>query len=232
MAKKVASAPTQAEAQVGEMFSRSEKFVETYKKHILTGAAIIVLLVIVVLAGRQYYFIPMEHEAQDAIFMSENHFANQEWALALNGDSVNYAGFLAVADEYGLTATGKLASAYAGLCYYHLGNYEEAEKYLSKYSSSETVFSPAIKANIGDCYAGMGKIEEAIKYFKSAASAANDEILSPFYLKKAATAYETGLQDYKNALEIYTQIKNKYPSAYEAQTIDKYIERAKILLQK
>jgi len=52
------------------------------------------------------------------------------------------------------------------------------------------------------------------------------------YLKKAAVAYETGLQDYKSALAVYTQIKTKYPASYEAQNIDKYIERAKILLQK
>lgn len=231
MAKKVASAPTHAEAQVGEIFSKSEKFIEKYRNQILSGAAIVVLLVLAVLGIRKYYLEPKEQEAHAALFPGENYFQAQEWDKALNGDSATFDGFLHVADKYGLTKAGKLASAYAGLCYYHLGNYEEAEEYLKKYSASEKIFSPAIKSTIGDCYASLGQAEKAIDYFKQAASTADDENLSPFYLKKAATAYES-LSDYKNALEIYNRIKSKYPASFEAQSIDKYIERAGFLLQK
>jgi tetratricopeptide (TPR) repeat protein len=228
MAKKVASAPAQIEAQVGEIFSKSEKFIETYKNHIVTGVVAIVLIVLVIMGIHKYYLSPQEHEAQSALFPGEQYFEAQEWEKALNGDSVNYEGFLAVAEDYGLTKSGKLANVYVGLCYYHLGVYDEAERYLKKYSASERVLSPAIKSAIGDCYASLDQAAKAIPYFREAAASSNDENLSPVYLKKAAIAYES-LSDYENALKIYNQIKSKYPNSYEAQTIDKYIERVKLL---
>ncbi|MDR1562031.1 MAG: tetratricopeptide repeat protein [Dysgonamonadaceae bacterium] len=231
MAKKTVSAPAHAEAQVGEIFSKSEKFIETYRNHILAGAAFAVLIVVAVVGIRKYYLEPKEQEAQAALFPGENYFQNREWDKALNGDSAICTGFLAVADEYRLTKAGKLANAYAGLCYYHLGNYGEAEAYLKKYRASDNVLSPALKSTIGDCHASLGNVEKAIAYFKQAAEEAGDKNLSPIYLKKAATAYES-LSDYKNALDIYKQIKNKYPASGEAQAIDKYIERAKLLQTK
>jgi tetratricopeptide (TPR) repeat protein len=231
MAKKTVSAPTNAEAQVGEIFSKSERFIEKHKNRILSGAAAAVLLTLAVIGVHKLYLEPREKEAHSAIFPGENYFQNEEWDKALRGDSVNYDGFLYIADKYGSTKAGKLANAYAGLCYYHLGDYSEAENYLRKYSSSEKVFSPAVKSAIGDCYADLGKVEEAIVYFKKAASMADDRNLSPLYLKKAATAYES-LSDYGSALEIYRLIKSKYPLSAEAESIDKYIERAEVLYRK
>jgi hypothetical protein len=38
-------------------------------------------------------------------------------------------------------------------------------------------------------------------------------------------AYES-LSDFKNAVEVYSIIKNKYASSMEAADIDKYIDRA------
>lgn len=230
MAKKVKSAPTQTEAQVGEIFSRSEKFIETYKNHIMIGVGAVIFIVVAILGVQKYYFSPKEREAQAVIFPGENYFAAQQWELALNGDSANYIGFLDIADEYSMTKTGKLAKAYAGICYYYLGNYEESMNYLKKYSAKENIFSPAVISRIGDCHIGMGNTEEGIKCFKDAAIRAGDENISPVYLKKAATVYES-LSDYKNALDIYTQIKNKYPNSAEAQSIDKYIERANLLIK-
>jgi hypothetical protein len=49
-------------------------------------------------------------------------------------------------------------------------------------------------------------------------------------LRKAAIACES-LEDYKGALEIYTAIQTKYPQSQEAASIEKYIERAKIMMK-
>jgi tetratricopeptide (TPR) repeat protein len=225
MAKKVKDAPTQAEANVGEIFSRSEKFIETYKNLIIISVAVIILIVVAILGVRQYYFIPKEKEAQAAIFQGENYFANQQWGLALNGDSIGYSGFLGVIDDYGITKTAKLAKVYAGICYYHLDQPEEALKYLKGFSSNDKVISPLTLGLIGDCYVDLGEAEKGVDYFKKAASKLNSEILSPIYLKKAGIAYES-LFDYKNAIEVYNTLKNKYPDSQEAAGIEKYIERS------
>ena len=226
--KKATKAPTQVEANVGEIFSKSEKFIESYKNHIITALTAIILIVIAILGVRQYYLLPKEKEAEVAIFPGENYFANQQWELALNGDGKDYYGFLGVIEEYGITKTAKLAKAYAGICYYHLNNPEEALEYLKKYNANDKVVTPAIKGLIGDCYIDLGEIADGVKFLNKAAADANSDFLSPIFLKKAGNAY-LSIFDYANAIKSYQTIKDKYPNSQEASDIDKFIERANML---
>lgn len=228
--KKTQDAPSQAEANVGEIFSRSEKFIETYKNHIIIGVIAIILIVSAVLGVRHAYLIPKEKEAQAAIFPGERLMANQQWEKALNGDSVNYIGFINIAEDYSITKTGKLAKAYAGICYYHMGNPEEAMKYLKDFKVNDNIVAPTITGLIGDCYVEMGNVNEAIPYFKKAAEKAKSMTISPIYLKKAATAY-ISLDNYKDALALYNEIKDKYPTSLDARDIDKFIEQAELKLK-
>jgi tetratricopeptide (TPR) repeat protein len=230
MAKKVKDAPTQAQANVGEIFSKSEKFIETYKNPIIISVVAIIVIVLAVIGARQYYFLPKENEARTAIFPGQNYFENQQWELALNGDSVSYSGFLGIIEDYGITKTAKLANRYAGTCYYYLHQPEEALKYLKKFKTSDKLIAATNLSLIGDCYVDLGKAGEGVGYFKKAADKANSEILSPKFLFKAGTAYEN-LADYKNALDVYNTIKNKYPNSVEASSIEKYIDRASLQIK-
>ncbi|MDL2322839.1 tetratricopeptide repeat protein [Bacteroidales bacterium OttesenSCG-928-A17] len=228
MAKKVKNAEnavSQAEANVGQILSRSEQFIENYKNHIIIGVTAIILIVVAVLGVRHAYYLPKEKEAQAAIFPGENYFAEKQWETALNGDSISYFGFLDIIDEYGFTKTGKLAKAYAGICFYHLGKPEEAMKYLKSFNPNDHIVSPVITGLVGDCYVETGNVKEGANYFIKAAEKANNTTISPIYLKKAATAYES-LENYKAAISAYQTIKSKYPNSLEAQGIDKYIVRA------
>jgi len=225
MAKKVAKAPKHVEANVGEIFSKSERFIEKYKIHIIIAVAAVILIVAAILGIRQYYFLPKEKEAQAAIFPGENYFASQQWEQALNGNGADYIGFLGIIEDYGMTKTAALAKAYAGICYYHLNKPQEALEYLKKFNANDQIISPVIKGLIGDCYVDLGKVKEGISYFNEAASKASSDFLSPIYLKKAGVAYEA-IFDYANAIKMYQTIKYKYPTSQEASDIDKYIERA------
>jgi len=230
MAKKKATAPTQVEANVGEIFSKSERFIESYKNYIIYAVSAVILLVACILGIRQFYFIPKEKEAQAVIYPGENYLASQQWDLALNGNEADYIGFIGVIEDYGMTKTAKLAKAYAGICYYHLNEPEEALRYLKKFKVSDKLDSPIIKGLIGDCYVDLGEIKDGIKYFNKAASELNSDVLSPIYLRKAGVAYES-IFDYKNAIKAYQTIKDKYPSSQEASEVEKYIERAKMQIK-
>jgi len=219
--------PTQVEANVGEIFSKSEKFIETYKNHIIIAVAAIILIVAAIIGIRQYYFIPKDNEAQIAIFPGENYLANQQWELALNGDGKDYIGFLGIIEDYGITKTANLATAYAGICYYHLNKPEDALIYLKKYKANDKIIAPVIHGLMGDCYVDLGQVAEGVKCFNKAASDADSEILSPIYLKKVGIAYES-ISDFSNAQKAYQSIKDKYPNSQEASDIDKFIERAKL----
>jgi tetratricopeptide (TPR) repeat protein len=229
MAKKTKiTEPTKTEKNVGEILSKTDLFVEKHLKTIIIAIVAIILLVVAIIGIRHAYFLPKEKEAQAAIFQGENYLGAQQWNLALNGDSLDYEGFLSIIDDYGFTKTGNLAKAYAGICYYHLGDLESALTYLKKYDGKDKIVASAVTQLIGNCYADQGQTEDAIKYFKKAASEGNSASLSPLYLKKAAVAYES-LGNYKGALDVYNTIKKDYPESQEAAGIDKYIERAKLL---
>ncbi|MCC8144891.1 MAG: tetratricopeptide repeat protein [Bacteroidales bacterium] len=231
MAKKVkASDPSQAEQNVGEILSKTDQFIDKYWKQILIGVAAIILVVVGIIVFRHAYLVPRENNAQIAIFPGENYFANQQWEIALNGDSLDYIGFIDIIDEYSGTETANLAKAYAGICQYNLGDYEAALNNLKSYSSKDDLFAAQIQGAIGDCQVNLGNIKQGIDFFKKAASKANNSTISPIYLNKAAIAYES-LEEYKEALDIYTTIKTKYPQSQEAASIDKYIERAKALIK-
>ena len=229
MAKKTKKTSTQVEANVGEVFSKSEKFIEKYIKHIIIAVAVVFLIVgIGFLFGN--YQNKKEKDAQAAIFPGQNYFAAQQWDKALNGDGKDYVGFLSIIEDYSLTKTANLAKAYAGMCYYHLNKPEDALEYLKKYKGNDKIFAPLIQGLIGDCYVNSGKVEEGIKYFNKTASDVNSENLSPIYLKKAGRAYES-LSDFANAKKAYQTIKDKYPNSQEASDIDKFIERASLKIK-
>jgi len=230
MAKKSKKAPTQVEANVGEIFSKSERFIETYKNYIIIAVTAVILIVVAILGFRQYYLLPKEKEAQIAIFPGENYLAKQDWDKALNGDGKDFSGFLSIIDDYGTTQTAKLAKIYAGICYYHLNKPEDALEYLKNYNANDKVVSPVIQGLMGNCYVGLGQVAEGIKCFNKAASDADSEILSPIYLKKAGRAYES-TSDYANAIKAYQTIKDKYPNSQDASDIDKFIERAKLQIK-
>jgi tetratricopeptide (TPR) repeat protein len=230
MAKKKASAPSQTEKNVGEILSKTDQFVDKYLKQILVSVGAIILIVVGYIAFHNLYLIPREKEAEVALFPGQTYFGNQQWEIALNGDSIDYIGFLDIVQDFKGTSSANLAKAYAGICQYRLGDYEAALENLKSYSGKDILFAAQVTGAIGDCYVNLGEMKEGINYFNKAAAKANSKLLSPLYLNKAAVAYES-LGDYKSALDIYSTIKSKYPESQEANAVDKYIERAKTLVK-
>ena len=228
--KKLSAQPTQAEKSVGEILSKTDQFVEKNLKQILIGLGVVIVIVVGVIAFRHNYLIPREQKAENALFPGQDYFANQQWDIALNGDSIDYIGFLGVIEDFGGTPSANLAKAYAGLCLYQLGDYEEALKMLKSYKGKDRLVAAQMLGAIGDCEVNLGNVEEGIVHFRKAADHAKSSLLSPIYLRKAADAYES-LGDYKAALEMHTAIQSNYPQSPEAGSVERYIERAKKMMQ-
>ena len=216
---------TNKELEVEEIVSRSEQFIENNSKKIIYGIIAIALVVGAVLGIKHGYLIPQEKKAAAAIFKGEQYFAKDSFNLALNGNGADFDGFEGIIDQYGSTASGNLAKAYAGICYFKMGETEKALDKLKSFSGDDNMISPAIIGLIGDCYVNMGNVKEGISYFEKAAKKADNEVISPVYLKKAGIAYENQKQ-YSDAVKAYTTIKEKYFNSMEAADIDKYIARA------
>ncbi|MDL2305336.1 tetratricopeptide repeat protein [Bacteroides sp. OttesenSCG-928-D19] len=219
--KKIAN----AEKEVGEIVSRSEKFIENNKKNITYGIIAVAVIIGAIMAYTHLYVAPKNENAAKAIFRGEQYFQKDSFNLALNGNGVDYDGFEQIIKKYGSTKSGNLAKAYAGICYYKTGDMTNAIKHLKSFKSNDDNISPAIIGLIGDCYVESGDVKQGISYFEKAASSANNDFLSPIYLKKAGIAYES-LQQFDQAVKAYTAIKEKHAASMEAMDIEKYIIRA------
>ena len=113
---------TNKELEVEEIVSKSEQFIENNSKKIIYGIIAVALVVGAVLGIKHGYLVPQEKKAAAAMFRGEQYFARDSFALALNGNGADYEGFEAIIDQYGSTDAGNLAKAYAGICYYKMGD--------------------------------------------------------------------------------------------------------------
>ena len=210
-----------------QAMSSSEAFIIKYKNKFLAGIAAIVIVVGGVLGYKHFISEPNEKKASEALFRGEQYFMADNYEFALNGDSLGYEGFVKVANEFGGTDAGKLANAYAGICYAQLGQYENAVKFLDKFSADDQLVTPALMATMGNCYAQLGQLDKAAATLVKAADKASSHALSPIYLIQAGQIYEK-LGKNSEAINAYQTIKNKYFNSYQSMDIDKYIERASV----
>lgn len=212
---------------VDEAITASEAFLIKYKNVMLGSVAAVVIIVCGFLGYRHFISEPKEQKASEAIFRGEQYFGADNYEAALNGDSLGYVGFIKLADEFSGTAAGNLANAYAGICYAQLGKYEDATKYLDKFSADDQLVAPAVIGTLGNCYAQMGQLDKAAATLLKAANRAESNSLSPVYLIQAGQILEKQGKN-AEAIEAYKQVKTKYPNSFQAMDIDKYIERASV----
>ena len=215
--------------------SQKEAVFMKHKKAISAAIVVVILIIAGVLSYETYISGPREQEASTALAKGQDYFANQQFELALKGDSTGYKGFLNIASDYSSTDAGNLANLYAGLCYANLDKWNDAVKYLEKYSAADDeMVSPAATAALGNAYAHVKQLDKAVEYLKKAASMADSEAegnannsLSPTFLIQAGEILES--QNKKDeALKIYQDAKKKYVNSPVYGEIDKYIERVSV----
>jgi len=211
-------------AQIEETLSKTEQYVEDNQKSLTLIVGAIIVIIAIYLGFTNFYLEPLEKEAHADMYMAEMYFEKDSFNLALNGDG-QYLGFLDIADEYSLTNPGNLANYYAGLCYLHTAQFEDAIEYLSDFSSDDIILSTLALGCIGDAYLELEDNSSALKYYEKAADNASNDFTTPRYLMKQAIVLEMD-EEYEDALEIYNQIKEDYSKSQIAQDIDKYIARA------
>jgi len=210
---------------VEQTLTRTEQFLEQNYKPLLYVLAGAVLLVGIAWLLRMYISKKNE-EALSQMYMAEQYFGQDSLRLALNGDG-NNLGFIDIAKEYRSTRSGKLANFYAGACLMHLGQYEEAIGYLTKYKQNDEVIAPQAKGLIGDAHVELGDMAAGIKNYLEAADMAENAFLTPIYLMKAGMLYENEGK-WSDALKLYERVQDKYPESNEGRSIDKYIARVKL----
>ena len=189
---------------------------------------IIALSAIIVLAGGYFgykylYKLPEEKKGVEAIAKAQQYFANDSRQLALNGDGRN-PGFLKVISKYGGTPSGNLAKLYAGETYLQLGDYNNALKYLKDFDANGSVQTQALVYGLmGDALSELKKNDEALENYKKAGTTfEQNQALSSEYLFRAASLYEV-MGKNKEAIELFQQLKDKFPRTERGFTAEKYL---------
>jgi tetratricopeptide (TPR) repeat protein len=215
---------------VEETLSKTEHFIENNQKLLINIGIAIVAIVLGFYALRNYYIIPREEDATAQMFMAQKYFDQDSIKKALNGDG-NYPGFIQVIDDYKWTKAANLSHYYAGICYLKQGKFEDAIDQLKSFSGKDELVAPMAKGAIADAYMELGQTDKAASQYLEAANLRDNKFTTTVFLQKAAFAYEE-LKNYDKALELYNQIKTKYPNSMEASEVDKYISRINTLQNK
>lgn len=204
----------------------AESFVESHQKELLIGFGAIIAAVVLYFVLDIFVWQPKEEAAKSEILKAQQMFAIDSFEVALNGKEDEFSGFLDIIDSYGSTKSGNLAKAYAGICYKQLGQNDEAVKYLNKFSGSDDMVTPAVAGAVADCYWDMDDAAKAAKLYLDAAKDADNDILSPLYMKRAAMC-QMQLGKNAEAVKLFEQIVKDYPFCAEIQEVNKCLELAK-----
>ena len=221
MAKKKVTKEDQNLENVQEALNTTSAWIEKNQNKLTWAVTIIVAVVVGVLALNTYVIKPKAVEVSNENAKAVTYFMQGDWEKALNGDDAECIGFQAIADEYKMYQGGKLAALYAGVCYYQLGQYEDAAAYLSKFSANDLTIEPAALQLLGDAYVQMEEYDKAAKAFEAAAKSGND-LIAPMSLMKAGKVY-LELGNNAAAKKVFETVKAQYPTSAEAQDADKYI---------
>ncbi len=195
--------------------------IETNKKAMGIALGAILVVAALFFIWLYLYKVPTGNKAMEAY--------NKVELSAMGNDSISAAQYKKVADEYGSTAAGKLASLSAAQTLYNSGKYEEAAKYLKKFSSKDKVLDANAQILLGDCYVNLKKYDDAISAFKDAVKKADgNPQIAPRALLKEAVVYDEQ-KKFNDALNCYETIKKDYPqfTLGNGLSIDTYIEREK-----
>ena len=220
----MANKPTEQELRqqnIAEAVSKSEIFFQKYGKIIYGCVAAVLLIALAILAYNRFIYQPKKAEAQKAMYVAEQTFADGNFELALNGDD-NDMGFEEIIDTYGKKA-GEAVYMYAGACALQLGDFDKAIKYFKKYAGEDKILLARAQAGIGDALVGLEDYNGAIAAYENAANVIDNIYVAGYLLKAGQVAEELGDKD--KALACYKKIKDQYPQAPEAMDIDKYITR-------
>lgn len=217
----------QQQETLGTAMNKTELFFEENGRKMTYIFLGLLVLAALIYGYRALISQPRVRHAAEMISEAQNRFdaENPDFELALNGDA-NGAGFLEVIDKYGSTPSGNLAKHYAGISYLRLGDLENAQKYLAKFSRVKGLPGAIINAqNLGlqgDIAVENQQYAQAVKFYNKAVKAADNNFTAPLYLRKAALAEQAQGNNAK-AAEYFQQILTSYPASPEAREAEKYL---------
>lgn len=217
------SKPVQEVESGEEVVAKAKDFWTKNSKIILGVGTALIVLVGGFFVYKTYFKNPKEEKASEAMFKAEEYYRKDSVNLALNGDGQSL-GFLKIISRYGGTDAANLAHFYAGSCYVKLNDNANAIKQLKDFSTDAKQIQQVAYKLLGDASADLGRNADALDYYKKAARHfEEDENASSDALFMAAFLADRVLKNQKEAIELYKELKEKFPRTEHGFDADKYL---------
>ena len=212
-----------------ELYGRLLMFYED-NRQIVYGIGIGLLALVLAVPGYVYYQQQQAKQANKMLGQILPTYEQGNYDQALNG-SGQRAGLLTISDEYGGTNAGNLASFYAANALYEQGEYDKALTYYQRFEKSNDFIGASAYAAEASIYESRGEYEKAASKYEQAAAQYKNKLTAPRFLVEAGQAYEDA-GNYGAAETAYETVKEKYPEADEADTVDRYLARVRARVAK
>lgn len=193
-----------------------------FQKQILIAG---VAFLVIVAGTAAYLFLKSSNEKEASELLSKVYplIESNQTDLALNGDpKTGVVGLKAIADDFGSTPSGTVAEMYTAKYSYDLKKYDDAEKYYDAVSSEDPYMQSAAYAGLAATKEQKKEFADAASLYIKAAKTADLNVMSARYLHLAGlNLAEAG--NYKESVETFTELKEKYKDSTYGKEADKYI---------
>ncbi|TAF32613.1 MAG: tetratricopeptide repeat protein [Cytophagales bacterium] len=190
-----------------------------------------IILGVIVLGAVGFWYFQQEKakkaaKVQQELFPALFYAEKDSLGKAMEGDGNNTSGFVKIADEYGGTPGGNLATLYAGYGYLRQGKNDEAIKYLKDFSADDMLMQARAYSLIGDAYMEKKEYGSAVEYYQKAADYKPNPQFTPHYLLKLMLA-----QELNGKLADAVATCDKFLTTYPSYTDIGGIKRSKARLE-
>ena len=199
-------------------------FMERNQGALFGGLVALVLLVGGWLAYKNFYVQPKQEAALEKMWVAENQFAQDSFALAINNPGGTNLGFADIGKDFNVADASSAAAYYSAVGFMNLGKYDVAIEYLNDIHADGQLLPVLKNGLLGDAYSEKADMSNALSYYKKAANGTANEVLTPYYLHKYAMLSEKE-GDKSSANGAYMRIKSEFPNSSFGREIEKYLTR-------
>ena len=218
---------TNKDVDLGEVYTRTELFIEDNKKALTIGVVGVVAVVGLFLGYKKFVAEPKAQEAAEMMWKAEYYFEIDSLDKALNGDD-QWPGFTTIAEDYSGTPSGNLAHYYLGAINMRKGEYEAALENYRNVDLDDDILRVMAVGNQGDALVELGRTEEAVKQFEKAATMATNDLTTPMFLMKAGILHQQAA-NWSAAAKAFNRIVTEFPTSTDVNTARKYAGHAEAM---
>jgi tetratricopeptide (TPR) repeat protein len=198
-----------------EYSSRFMYFYENNKGAVI-GGGVGIVVVIGLIIGFFVYSGQQEEEAQNLLGIAEEQLMQGNYETALYGNEQDFTlGFEQISNNYPRTNAGNLATYYAAVSDFELGNMESALQRMQNFDVPDGIMGVAPLSLHAILLSELDRYEEAAEKYIEAAEWNENASTTPYNLLEAANAYnEAGNTD--QAIQVVDRILEDYPNSLQA----------------